>query len=123
MHGALQTGCSRQSCIEDASNNLYVAGWISRQIYDWAPVKNSIESDIHTGLSDYYTKLLSFLENCKDASEFMTGANIPFPDTPVKKDALWTALVTPSSHDPCTSGTNVTGNLQDHRTIAPKSNQ
>ena len=29
----------------------------------------------------------------------MTCENIPFPDTPVKKDAIWTALVTPSSHD------------------------
>lgn len=113
--------------LEDATNNLYIAGCKALGLIDkfiTGPLWRILESDIHIlDLSDYYTKLLSFLENCKDASEFMTGANIPFPDTPVKKDALWTALVTPSSHDPCTSGTNVTGNLQDHRTIAPKSNQ
>ena len=33
------------------------------------------------------------------ANEFMTGENTPFPDTPVKKDAILTELVTPSSHE------------------------
>lgn len=90
--------------LEDASNDLYIAGCKALGLTDkfiTRPLWRILKSDIHIlDLSEYYTKLLGFLENCKDASEFMTGENIPFPDTPVKKDAIWTALVTPSSHDP-----------------------
>ena len=93
-----------KAVLEDASNNLYMAGCKALGLIDkfiTGPLWRILESDIHIlDLSDYYTKLLSFLENCKDASEFMTGENTPFPDTPVKKDAIWTELVTPSSHDP-----------------------
>ena len=93
-----------KAVLEDASNNLYMAGCKALGLIDkfiTGPLWRILESDIHIlDLSDCYTNLLSFLKNCKDASEFMTGENTPFPDTPVKKDAIWTELVTPSSHDP-----------------------
>ena len=49
----------------------------------------------------YYTTLKNFLDKSNEdtISSFMTGEEIPFNSDYVKKDDVWLALVSPSSHD------------------------
>ena len=91
-----------KAVLDDANNELYISGCRALGLIDkliTAPLWRILESDLH--ISTYFTKLLEFLAECgDDASEFLTGEKVPFPDTPVNKDDVWASLVVPSPSDP-----------------------
>ena len=90
-----------KAVLDDASCKLYVAGCKALGLIDkhiTGPLWRILESNIHIlDLPQYYNKLLLFVQQCKDTSGFMTGECIPFPDKPITKDAVWSALVAQSS--------------------------
>ena len=94
-----------QAVLEDVSNDVNVAGskalgLINKNIT--GPLWRILESGIQvTDLPQYYTKLKEFLDQCTETNinTFMTGEKIPFGTEFVKKDDVWQALTTPSSHD------------------------
>ena len=93
-----------KAILEDASNELYIAGCRALGLIDklvTGPLWRILESDIHIlDVSSEYTQLLQFFTECSnDASQFLTGEKVPFPGTPINKDEIWAALVTPSSLD------------------------
>ena len=93
-----------KAVLHDASCDLYIAGCKALGLIDkhiTGPLWRLLESDIHIlEMTEKYSELQCFLENCNDVTTFMTGEYIPFPATPIKKDDIWLALVTPSPLDP-----------------------
>jgi len=93
-----------KAILEDASNDLYVAGCKALGLIDkliTGPLWRVMESDLHIlDMSNYYTRLLQFLVSAsEDTTEFLTGETVPFPGISIKKDEVWAALVTPSPLD------------------------
>ena len=93
-----------KAILDDASNELYIAGGKALGLIDkliTGPLWRVMESDLHIlDMSTYYTRLLQFLVNSsQDATEFFTGEAAPFSGVPIKKDEVWSALVTLSPLD------------------------
>jgi len=58
-----------------------------------------LESDVHIlDMSMHYQRLLRFLKNAaKDATEFMTGSHLPFPEVAIKEDEVFSVLLKPDN--------------------------
>ena len=94
-----------KAVLDDANNELYISGCRALGLIDkfiTGPLWKILESSLHIlDTSTYFTKLLEFLAECgEDASEFLTGEKVPFPDTAINKDDVWASLIVPSSSDP-----------------------
>ena len=89
-----------KALLDDASCKLYVAGCKALGLIDkhiTGPLWRILESNLHIlDLPHYYNQLLSFVKQCTNVGDFMTGEAIPFPGKPITKDAVWVALVAES---------------------------
>ena len=94
-----------KSVLDDANNELYISGCRALGLIDkfiTGPLWKLLESNLHIlDMSTHFTKLLEFVTECaEDATEFLTGEKVPFPQIPINKDDVWASLVVPSPSDP-----------------------
>ena len=88
----------------DLHNEHYIAGCKSLGLIDkliTGPLWRLLESSVHIlDMSHHYQNLLGFFQECSiDASNFMTGELVPFQQVEIKKDDLWTALMSDTAFD------------------------
>ena len=94
-----------KSVLDDPNNELYISGCQALGLIDkfiTGPLWKQLESNLHIlDMSTHFTKLLEFVKECaEDATEFLTGERVPFPQIPINKDDVWASLVVPSPSDP-----------------------
>ena len=82
----------------DLLNEHYIAGCKALGPIDkfiTGPLWRLLESSVHMlDMSSHYRNLLTFFQKSAiDASSFMIGESVPFPQEEIKKDSLWAALM------------------------------
>ncbi len=94
--------------LEDINNPINIAGSKALGLIDkhiTGPFWRVLESGVHVlDIPQHYAKLKEFVDKRTESNIglFMTGEDIPFSRDLVKKDYLWEALVSSSSHDSVT---------------------
>lgn len=97
-----------QAVQEDINNPINIAGSKALGLIDkhiTGPLWRVLESGVHVlDIPQHYAKLKEFVDKQTESNIglFMTGEDIPFNRDLVKKDYLWEALVSSSSHDSVT---------------------